>query len=773
MKCRFWLLDLNEGAWEEKPCVRLWGIDEQNRRVVITATQIPPYFYLLPPNDVDPTIKQLESYRQRFPDIARIAIEKRKLLGKPKTVLRVECTQPRSVSIYARIMPRALGGTSFDDLRLSTRYLTDLRLTTCGWNECEVEPISMEGATTDQAYLARSTPSGGATDNPPPNLRLLAFGVLMVGQRGSATPESDPIRALATASNPGGVSLFTSPADDDTELLSSLNGAIEGLDPDIIVGFDTNKSQWPYLIKRARIKKMKLTVGRDRSEPHTSLFGHISIAGRANLDLADLASGIVEIKVNNLKNLATHFQVPIADRVTAGDEWERFALWSDILGRQKLFEDTRVGAEASLELAREAINYPLQLSAITGLPLDQVMAAAVGSRADSYLLRTAHNLGELIPKTNELQFLTYRGALVQKPKPGIHENIAVLDFASMYPSLMKKYNLSPDTLVRPDEVVSQSSVYLIPEVGHRFRKEPDGFLKVALASLIQERARIRREMASGASEATHRVLRERERAVKVITNACYGYAGWAGGRWYVREVAESAAALGRRLISETIREATVLGLEVIYSDTDSIFVSNIKQKVEELRDWVNKDPELEIKVECEYGRVLFIEAMKRYAGLRADGTLDVVGLEVVRGDWSDIARSIQESVLRAILENESIKLAIDSVRETVRQLRNREVPFDSCIIWKTLTKPIEAYRVRTPHVEAARMLVAEGWHVTVGDKVGYVIVKGRGALFQRAKPYHEARLEDLDVEYYVENQVKPAAMRIMEGFGVTVPQLFV
>lgn len=770
MKCRFWLVDLNEGVWEGKPCVRLWGIDEQNQRVVITATEIPPYFYFLPADDLDSTVRRIESDRQRFPNIASVSMEERRLLGKEKKVLRIVCTQPNSVSSYAKQLPKVVGGTSFDDLRLSTRYITDLKLTTCGWNECEVEPVRIEDVVTDQKYVAQSLPRG-VSSQVPPDIRFLAFAILEVGQRGSASPQRDPIRALAVASSSGTVSVFTPSGDDDSNLLFSFARVVDDFDPDIIVGYDTNGSHWPYLVQRAKMKKMKLTLGRDQSEPHTSVFGHFSISGRANVDLADLASGIVEIKAKDLKNLATHFGVSIADRLTTRDEWERFVLWSEVSGRQTLLEDTRVDAQASLELARDAINYAFQLSAISGLPLDQVMAAAVGFRVDSYLLRIAHNLGELIPNKNELPFLTYRGALVQEPKRGIHKNVAVLDFASMYPRLMKKYNLSPDTLLAPNEDVSPESVYLIPEVGHRFRMKPDGFYRIALSSLIAERARIKRELSSATDGAAQSVLRERERAIKVMTNACYGYAGWAGGRWYVREVAESAAALGRQLISETIREATALGLEVIYSDTDSIFVSNVKQKVQELTDRVNKHSELEIRVESEYKCVLFTEAMKRYAGLRADGTLDVVGLEAVRGDWADIARAVQESVLLAVLRNESVKLAIESVHETVRRLRKHEVPLKSCIIWKTLTKPIEEYRVRIPHVEAAKKLAVAGWHVTVGDKVAYVIVKGKGPLFQRARPYHEAKPEDLDVEYYVESQVKPAAMRILEGFGVTEAQL--
>jgi DNA polymerase I len=770
VKSRFWLVDLNEGIWQEKPCVRLWGVDDQNRRVVIAATQVPPYFYLLPHEDPESTIKRLESDRQRFPNIANISLEKRKLLGREKTVLRVVCSQASKVSTYARLAPKVLGGTSFDDLRLSTHYVTDLNLTTCGWNECEVEPITSDGITADQKYFAKLPPSAVVSDARP-RLRLLAFALLVVGQKGSARPQRDPIRALAVATSTGTVSLFTHSHDDDSEILSSFIGAVQDFDPDVIVGYDTNKSQWPYLLQRAKINRKRLTLGRDQSEPHTSVFGHISIAGRANVDLADLAGGIVEIKVKDLKNLATYFNAPNADRLAARDEWEKFALWTDPSQRGQLLEDTKVSAQVSLELSQETIDYPLQLSAVTGMPLDQVLAAAVGFRVDSYFLRVAHHIDELIPSRSELPFLTYRGALVQEPKTGIHSNVAVLDFASMYPNLMRKYNLSPDTLVGPDDDVSAENVNQIPELGHRFRKKPDGFYRIALSSLIGERVRIKRELASTPGETISKVLRQRERAVKVITNACYGYAGWAGARWYVREVAESAAALGRRLITETIAKARELGLEVIYSDTDSIFVSNVKQKVKELIGWVNTDPEMEIRVEREYERVLFTEAMKRYAGLNPDGTLDIVGLEVVRGDWSDIARSVQENVLLAILKQQSTKLAVQNVQETIRRLRNHEIPLKSCVIWKTLTKSIEEYRVRTPHVEVAKKLAKEGWQVTVGDKVAYVIVKGSGALFQRARPYHEVKPEDLDVEYYLENQVKPAAMRILEGFGVTEAQL--
>ena len=769
---KFWLLDLNEGVWEGRPCVKLWGIDEGDERVMVISSQISPYFYILPSDDLESFRQHLEAQRQRFPHISAISIESRKLLGKERAVLRLTCSQPEYVLTYAKQLPKALGGASYDDLRFSSRYIVDLYVVTCGWNECEITPARGEASTSAKAYVAESLRAAGTGFSVQPKLRMLSFAILMVGLKGSARVQRDPIQALAVATDSGPSLLLVASGEDDSALLQSFVETVKRFDPDVIVGYESNRTQWSYLLGRMKVSGTKAELGRDRSEPHTSMYGHVSVTGRANLDLADLANGIVEIKVKDLKNLCLHFKEPAADALLELDEWELAERWADTEMRRRLLEDTRLRAEACLRVAKETIAYPCQLSAITGLPLDQVLAAAVGFRVDFLFVRTASRFGELIPSRNEQPFLTYRGALVLEPKIGVHENIAVLDFASMYPSLMKKYNLSPDTLVAPGEVVPAESVYTIPEVGHHFRREPDGFYRVALNRLIDERAQIKRQLDSTPpNSAEAKVLSERGRAIKVVTNACYGYAGWAGARWYVREIAESAAALGRQLITETIDKAKGLGLEVIYSDTDSLFVSNDEAKVKKLVNWINEDPDLEIKVDQEYVRVLFTEAMKRYAGLKKDGELDVVGLEVVRGDWSEIAHRTQEQVLLAILRDRSTELAIRQVRAIVQAMRGGEIPLEDYLIRKALTKPIEKYRVRTPHVEVARKLAEEGWNITVGDKVAYVIVKGKGSLFQKARPPSRAKLEDLDLEYYVANQVKPAAMRILETFGISEAQL--
>ena len=141
------------------------------------------------------------------------------------------------------------------------------------------------------------------------------------------------------------------------------------------------------------------------------------------------------------------------------------------------------------------------------------------------------------------------------------------------------------------------------------------------------------------------ILDARQKAVKIITNAAYGYAGWIGARWYIKPVAEAASAWGRHTILSATHLAENKGLTIIYGDTDSLFLTNDEKKLLELKGKIGEDLGLEVEVGEVYKRIFFTEAKKRYAGLREDGSLDIVGLEVIRGDWAEVAKKVQEHVL--------------------------------------------------------------------------------------------------------------------------------
>jgi DNA polymerase I len=337
---------------------------------------------------------------------------------------------------------------------------------------------------------------------------------------------------------------------------------------------------------------------------------------------------------------------------------------------------------------------------------------------------------------------------------------------------MINYNLSPDTFIEPGRPEPSSGVYVAPEVGHRFRKSPPGFYKEALTYLINVRSEIRQKMSAlDPKSVEFRVLDARQKAVKIITNAAYGYAGWVGARWYIKPVAEAASAWGRYTIQEAMNMANKAGVEVVYGDTDSLFIHYRETQAHALQENIKRKLKLDVEIGEVYQRIFFTEAKKRYAGLRADGSLDIVGLEVIRGDWAEVAKRVQQHVLEIILKDQSPKKAIDYVRQTIADLKHRKLPLSDFVIWKTLTKPPEEYAIKTPHVEAAKMLRDKGWRLRGGDKVGYVVLSGKGRLYSRVKPHVFADIIDVDVDYYVSNQLLPAAARILNFFNITKRQL--
>jgi DNA polymerase I len=210
---------------------------------------------------------------------------------------------------------------------------------------------------------------------------------------------------------------------------------------------------------------------------------------------------------------------------------------------------------------------------------------------------------------------------------------------------------------------------------------------------------------------------------------------------------------------------------VIYGETDSIFVENNPEKVKQLLEWTKSALDLEIRPERVYTRVLFTEAMKRYAGILEDGSLDIVGLEAVRGDWPEISKQVQVEVLVSILRNRSLEEAVENIKSTIQKIRRGEVPVINLAIRKSLTKPVTEYEVHAPHVEVAKKLLKDGWDLRSGDQVSYVIVRGPGKLYQKAEPYSRVSSSQVDVDYYIANQIKPVAMRVLSIFGVSEKQL--
>jgi len=748
----------------------MWGIDEKGRRVLIVDSSFQPYFYAVLEGDEDPkqVHERIKNEKARLPLIINVELDRRRFFGELVNVVRIYCQDPDVIPKYAKVIRSVKGVKECleTDIRYSMRYLIDKDVTPCAWHEVDVEEKSISGVQVDEIYSACSSPKRIQKDDIP-QLRVLSFFPVCYASVGSPKPERDPVVIISTVTNTSEKKIFTAKEHDDRNLLRSFIQYIKKFDPDIIVGYQTNQRYWQYLIDRAMTLEVNLLVDRAGTWPHRSVYGHVSITGRASMDMFDFADELPELKVKSLENMAAILGVKDLKEQRIIDELEYSDFWDDKEKREELLEFALERAECILGIFEKMFIYASELSRLVGLPLDHIGKAAVGFRIEWYLIREAHRIGELIPERMEQPYVPYAGGMVLKPKPGIHENVSVLDFKSMYPNIMIEKNVSPDTYVPPSKPEPDSGVNVAPEVGHKFRREPPGFYKRILTQLISVRDEIRRAMKKVDPDSLdYQLLDARQKAVKVITNAAYGYAGWIGARWFRKPVAEATAAWGRSMIMRSIEIAKDLGLEIVYGDTDSLFIKHEPKKIEMMVRRIRKQLGLEIRPDKIYKRILFTEAKKRYCGLLLDGSLDNVGLEVVRGDWANVAKVTQERVLELILKETSVEKAVKFVISLIKDLREQKVPYRDLIIWKTLTKPVEKYKVNAPHVEAARILKRLGWGLTVGDQVGYVITQGSGRLYERVKPYALASYQEIDTEYYVKKQIAPAALRVLSMFGI-------
>ena len=767
LKVSLWLLDINYEVRNNQPEIWLWGLDQNGKRLLVIDKNFEPYFYATPKKGVPP--QNITEQIRRVPNVKHLEIVERRYFGKKVKALKVFCTNPEEMPKCAKNVKnlKDIEECFEDDIRYSMRYLIDKEVSPCSWHEIEVERCAEKvNAKVDDVYFAVGAPKH-VESTLTPQLRILAFSIICYSAKGEPKPEENPVAIISTVTNDGKERQLVAKDNDDRPVLEGFVDVVQSFDPDIIVGFGSNRRDLPYLKKRCEVHGIRLKIDRMGGEPHTSVYGHVSITGRANIDLFDFADEFPDVKVKTLENLADYLGVmKRSERVLIEDIYYA-EHWEDPEKRKALLRFSMENARSIMGITNAVLDFAMQLSSLVGLPLDHIETAAVGFRVEWFLIKHAHKIGELVPKRKERPYLPYVGAIVLPPKPGIHEKIAVLDFKAMYPNIMVTYNLSPDTYIPPDKPIPPGGVFEAPEVGHRFRKEPPGFYKEVLTYLVDARDKIRAKLKTLPPESVeYRVLDARQKAVKIIANATYGYAGWIGARWYIKPVAEAATAWGRSIITSAVEIAEKLGVTVIYGDTDSLFVKHEDDKITKLSEEIGKRIGLEIKPEKIYTRILFTEAKKRYCGLLPNGQLDIVGLEVIRGDWATVAKNVQHKILEIILKENSAEKAVEYVRRVIREVREKKVPYRDLIIWKSLTRPIEAYAVRAAHVEAAKLLQKKGWKISVGDKIGYVIVSGEGKLYERAKPYVLANYDEIDTEYYVEKQILPVASRILEMFNV-------
>jgi DNA polymerase elongation subunit (family B) len=775
------------------PTIRLFGVTDRGKSIVVFDDSMRPYFYVepkpdLPKKDIDNLQDRLFSLEVegRKPDMVEPI--KRKILGRETVLFRVTATNPSDVSLlrdFAKEWSDVKGEYEYA-ISFYRRYLIDKEFKPARW-------LLVEGKKYKSSLLTDISVKADRLKElkefEPPKLRMLAFDIEVVEENGEET-----IAMLSMKDDRGFQRVISTQkiALKDAEKVGSERDIIlrfihlmRERNPDLILGYNTDRYDMAKLNDKATKYGLGLVLGRDNRPVFFRSKGRISAAhvrGRLHLDLYDFIEHILSA---NMTSEVLTLDMVSRELIGEGKKempWrEMEQVWKTGTGLDKVAQHCLKDSELTLKLGKHIVPLIFQFSRLTGLTPFDCCRVTYSQMVEGLLMRKAYEAGEVIlnrPKFDEVlrrrKTEPYEGGYVQTPKKGIYENIVLFDFRSLYPSIIVTFNISPETL---DCSHSHCQKNRPPEGDHNFCTDREGFLPSILKELIGKRAATKKQM-NGLEGQELSDMKNRQQAMKILTNSFYGYLGYASSRWYSRMCAMAAASYGRFYIKQVLEMAQKDGFDVIYGDTDSLFVkSKTKKEAREFLKKINgKLPGvMEMEFRGMYKRGLFMEAQtglgakKKYALLDENDNLVVRGLETRRRDWSSIAKDTQERVVLAVLRERSPSIAMDIVAETVKRLKQEKVNMEDLIIYTQLTKPLGAYEQIGPHVAAARKMQESGATIKEGMTIAYIITKGTGSISDRAVPADEAT--NYDPEYYIDNQVIPAAMRVLSALDITKEEL--
>jgi DNA polymerase I/DNA polymerase-2 len=794
---KLYLLDIDYFD-ENQSVIRLFCKDNNRKTIVCLDYSFEPYFYILPKkgkeNEVKKRVEGIKSIK-----IKRVEIVEKIISEEKRKFVKVFCflsTDVPKVRDIVKEWEKEKGDPSIVEeeyeysISFYKRYILDKQIS--GFIEVEGEEIK-GNYKADKVLKIKKIKS--IENKEIPELKLMSLDIECVEEGGKQkiimlSLMGEKIKKVLTYQKDDYLG-YVEIVKDEKELLEKFVEIVNKEDPDILVGYNSDLFDMQIIQQRADELKVKLTLSRDLSELKFARRARISAAkfkGLAHIDLFEF--------INNILSPQMQTEVLTLDAVSAellGDkkieiEYEEILeSWRKKKDLSRLAEYCLKDSELTIRLGEFILPQIFELSKLCGqLPFD-TSRMTYSQLVEWYLSKRAFAINIIIPnqpKWEDIQtrreVSPYVGGFVKEPIAGLHEDIAVMDFRSLYPSIIATFNISPETFNCED----CRDGYKVPETKYWFCKKKKGFVSAVIKELIERRTEIKEMMKKlkKNSEELNRLDKE-QFAVKTVSNATYGYFGFAGSKWYCRECAESSAAFGRFYIKKVINEAQKEGFTVIYADTDSMFVKtigNLRSKVESFLEKINKilPGIIELDLQGIYKRGIFIPkgigpgtAKKRYALIDEKGVLTIRGLEKVRRDWSNVAKNTQEKVLRLILEEKDVKGAVKYVKDVITELKKRKIPLKDLIIIEQLTKPLSEYKAIGPHVVAARKIKERGRPLGEGMPIMFIITKGKGSISEKAEPFEDVNIKDVDNDYYITHQIVPAALRVLTVLGVTEEEL--
>ncbi|CAO3612530.1 unnamed protein product [Cunninghamella echinulata] len=392
--------------------------------------------------------------------------------------------------------------------------------------------------------------------------------------------------------------------------------------------------------------------------------------------------------------------------------------------------------------------------------------------------------------TNIKKKLVYGGGLVLEPKSGFYDKcVVLLDFNSLYPSIIQEFNICFTTVDRHIND-SESDTEILP--AYPDSNVPQGVLPRLVKRFVDERKQVKNQMKDQYLEPSKKVQYDiKQRALKLTANSIYGCLGFSQSRFAARQLAMMITSKGRSILQDSVHVAEELGLEVIYGDTDSIMIATGQTDLEKVRDIgvllqekVNvRYNLLELEIDGIFKRMLIL-TKKKYAALTVENknniwveSIESKGLDLVRKDWCEVSREVSMEILKIILSDLEDKntIILNTLKNTCDNIRNGKIPPSKFIIYKQLTKNLDVYSNADsfPHVRVAKKLRELGKIIKQGDTVEYIIciTKNEEHASIAEKACYPDQVENgefsIDSNWYIKHQILPPIIRLCERIMTT------
>jgi DNA polymerase II len=712
-----WLFDVDELG----PAVTLWVYGDDGRLHRLTEEFHPPVYA----HGERAKLKQLAADLIKQDLIAGVQWAQRREFwsGKEIEVLRLNVADTTYTTKLREIAAKLDREISFYDLDIpaSQHYLYLRKLFPLCRLEADVDTygVVIEIAAKNSAW---------DLDHPMPLLRVMRM-------RGERMRPLNPSSRIIIATDNEETSLY--PAD-GAKAINTFNDLLRRYNPDLILSERGDSVLFPALLKIAKSEKLHLLLDRDRVITQRK----IETEGRTYLSYGNIV-----------------YKPP---------SYPLFGRWH--IDRENSFAHHETGMEGLLEQAR-----------LSRVPVQRMARRSAGLAMTSLQMDRAINDGILIPwRKNEpekpktaLQLLTVdKGGLTYQPVIGEYEDIAEIDFVSMYPTLMVKRNISPETVL-----CSCCQNEAVPEAGYNICEKRRGLIPLALDPLI-ERRKIYKRLMKKVDERTRAIYGARRAAIKWMLVTCFGYMGYRGARFGIIEAHESVTAWGRETLLRAKEIAEDAGFEMLHALTDSLWIRKEGATEEELLrlcETITRETGIEMNLEGIYRWLVFLPSKikstrpvaARFYGVFTDGGMKIRGLACRRHDTPQFIKAAQEEMLDVLSKAQNIEELHQRRQEARRIYEARLAEIESgqvdprlLIIEQVLSREVEEYDVETRAARAARELIDEGVNVHPGEKIGYVITNARAKnKAERVSTSTRNGLVQYDRQEYA-NRLKVAAKEV-------------